>query len=113
MLERERDRVAAAGRRLAAQGLVVGTAGNVSERVDDHVAITATGVVLAELSAEDVLVVNLDGTRVFGRRAPSSELPLHLGIYRRYRAGVVAHTHAPMATALSCVVDAVPVVNYQ
>lgn len=113
MLERERDRVAAAGRRLAGQGLVVGTAGNVSERVDDHVAITATGVVLAELSAEDVIVVNLDGTRAFGRHAPSSELALHLGIYRRYGAGGVAHTHAPMATALSCVVDEVPVVHYQ
>ena len=52
MLERERDRVAAAGRRLAANGLVVGTAGNISQRVDDRVAITATGVVLADLSAE-------------------------------------------------------------
>jgi L-fuculose-phosphate aldolase len=113
MLERERERVAAAGRRLAAQGLVVGTAGNVSQRVDDRVAITATGVVLAELGAEDVTVVNLDGERVDGARAPSSELPLHLGIYRRYRAGGVAHTHAPVATALSCVVDEVPVVHYQ
>jgi L-fuculose-phosphate aldolase len=113
MLDRERDRVAAAGRRLAAQGLVVGTAGNVSERVDDHVAISATGVVLAELSAGDVTVVNLDGQRLGGHRAPSSELQLHLGIYRRYRVGGVAHTHAPMATALSCVVDEVPVVHYE
>jgi L-fuculose-phosphate aldolase len=113
MLDRERDRVAAAGRRLAEQGLVVGTAGNVSERADDRVAISATGVVLAELSAEDVTVVNLDGQRLAGRRAPSSELQLHLGIYRRYGAAGVAHTHAPMATALSCVVDEVPVVHYQ
>jgi L-fuculose-phosphate aldolase len=113
MLDRERDRVAAAGRRLAGQGLLVGTAGNVSERAADHVAISATGVVLAELSAEDVTVVSLDGHRLAGPRAPSSELQLHLGIYRRYRAGGVAHTHAPMATALSCVVDELPVVHYQ
>ncbi len=113
MLDRERDRVAAAGRRLAGQGLLVGTAGNVSERAEDHVAISATGVVLAELRAEDVTVVNLDGQRIAGPRAPSSELQLHLGIYRRYRVGGVAHTHAPMATALSCVVDELPVVHYQ
>ena len=42
-LARERERVAAAARRLAAEGLVVGTAGNVSERGDDLVAITPTG----------------------------------------------------------------------
>jgi L-fuculose-phosphate aldolase len=37
---------------------------------------------------------------------------LHLGVYRRYEAGAVVHTHSPMATALSCVLDELPLVHY-
>ncbi len=113
MLEREREHVAAAARRLAGDGLVVGTAGNVSMRRDELVAVTPTGAALAELSAADVAVVDLDGTHVDGDLAATSELGLHLGVYRRYDAGGVVHTHAPWATALSCVLDELPVVHYQ
>jgi L-fuculose-phosphate aldolase len=108
-----REQVAAASRRLAAEGLVLGTAGNVSARHEDEVAITPTGAVLAELEAEHVSVVDLDGEQVDGDLAPTSELDLHLGVYRRYDAGAVVHTHAPMATALSCVLDELPCVHYQ
>jgi L-fuculose-phosphate aldolase len=112
-LESEREQVAAAGRRLAAEGLVLGTAGNLSARRGDEVAITPTGAVLAELEPEDVSVVDLEGRQVDGELAPTSELDLHLGVYRRYDAGAVVHTHAPMATALSCVLDELPCVHYQ
>lgn len=108
-----REQVAAASRRLAAEGLVLGTAGNVSARHGDEVAITPTGAVLAELEAEHVSVVDLDGEQVDGDLAPTSELDLHLGVYRRYDAGAVVHTHSPMATALSCVLDELPCVHYQ
>jgi L-fuculose-phosphate aldolase len=113
-LEGEREQVAAACRRLAAEGLVVGTAGNVSVRSDDRVAISATGAVLADATADQVTVVDLDGEVVGGELQPTSELDLHLGVYRRYDAGAVVHTHAPMATALSCVLDdELPCVHYQ
>ncbi len=115
MLERERERVAAVSRRLAADGLVLGTAGNISERGADgtNVAITPTGAVLAELKPEHVSVVDLDGRHVDGELAPTSELQLHLGVYKRYGAGGVVHTHPPIGTALSCVLDELPVVHYQ
>jgi L-fuculose-phosphate aldolase len=112
-LEAEREQVAAASRRLAAEGLVLGTAGNVSARDRDQVAVTPTGAVLAELEPEQVTVVDLDGEVVDGELAPTSELDLHLGVYRRHDAGAVVHTHAPMATALSCVIDELPCVHYQ
>jgi L-fuculose-phosphate aldolase len=112
VLEPVRERVAAAGRRLAAAGLVPGTAGNISEREGDQVAITPTGAVLEELTADQVTVLDLDGHQLDGELAPTSELELHLGVYRRYEAGAVVHTHAPMATALSCVLDELPVVHY-
>jgi L-fuculose-phosphate aldolase len=105
--------VAAAARRLASAGLVVGTAGNVSERAEDRVAITPTGAHLEELHADQVTVVDLEGAVLTGELAPTSELDLHLGVYRRYEAGAVVHTHAPMATALSCVIDELPCVHYQ
>jgi L-fuculose-phosphate aldolase len=112
VLESARKRVAAAGRGLAEAGLVVATAGNISEREDRHVAITPTGAVLAELTPEQITVVDLDGNQVDGELAPTSELELHLGVYRRYEAGAVVHTHSPLATALSCLLDELPIIHY-
>jgi L-fuculose-phosphate aldolase len=108
-----REQVAAASRRLAAEGLVLGTAGNVSARVGEHVAITPTGAELASLTADEVSVVALNGAVIAGTLAPTSEVDLHLGVYRRYDAGAVVHTHAPMATALACVLEnELPCVHY-
>jgi L-fuculose-phosphate aldolase len=112
MLDPHRERVAAAARRLAREGLVSGTAGNISERDGRLAAISPTGAVLERLRAEDVAVVKLDGERVEGRFAPTSELDLHLGVYGRYGAGAVVHAHPPVATALACVVDELPAVHY-
>jgi L-fuculose-phosphate aldolase len=113
-IEEQRERVAAASRRLAAEGLTPGTAGNVSARHEDRVAVSPTGAVLAELQADDVTVVDLDGNQVGGALAPTSEIELHMGVYRRYGAGAVVHTHAPMATAIACVLkDELPCVHYQ
>lgn len=111
-LEPERAQVAAAARRLAADGLVTGTAGNVSARSGDLVAVTPTGARLEAITAEDVVVVDLHGQPVAGELAPTSELGLHLGVYRRYQAGAVVHTHAPFATAVACVVSELPVIHY-
>ncbi len=113
LLQTQRERVAAAARRLASEELVLGTAGNVSERCGDMVAVTPTGARLADLSAAEVTVVDLAGEPVDGELEPTSELQLHLGVYERYAAGAVVHTHAPMATALSCVLDELPVIHYQ
>jgi L-fuculose-phosphate aldolase len=113
MLERERERVAAAARRLAADARVTGTAGNVSERAGELVAVTPTGARLGEMTAADVAVVDLDGEQRHGELVPTSELGLHLGIYARYEAGAVVHTHPPFATAVACVLDELPVIHYQ
>jgi L-fuculose-phosphate aldolase len=112
-LSAEREMVAAACRRLASEGLVPGTAGNASMRSGDHVAITPTGAVLGELEPEQVTVVDLGGEVVDGSLAPTSEIDLHLGVYERLGAGAVVHTHAPMATAIACVLDELPLVHYQ
>jgi L-fuculose-phosphate aldolase len=112
-LKREREHVAEAARRLAQEGQVTGTAGNISERAGGLIAVTPTGAELETLTADEITVVNFDGLSVEGGLAPTSELELHLGIYRRYGAGGVVHTHAPFATAVACVLEELPVVHYQ
>ena len=105
--------MAAAARRLAAEGLVLGTAGNVSARAGELVAVTATGAVLAELEPDHVVVVDLEGNAVHGDYAPTSEIELHLGAYRRHQVGAVVHAHSPIGTALACVLDELPLIHYQ
>ncbi|WP_232678201.1 class II aldolase/adducin family protein [Nocardioides sp. R-C-SC26] len=110
-----RTAVALASRRLAAEGLLVGTAGNVSMRVGrDRFAVTASGVVLAACEPRHVVIVDGDGVVVDGALQPTSELGLHLGVYAdREDAGAVVHTHAPFSTAVACVRDDLPVLHYQ
>lgn len=93
---------------------MIGTGGNVSLRSGDEFVVTPSGGVLGELEDRDMAVVARDGDVVDGDGAPTSELALHLGVYERFDAArAVVHTHAPMATALSCVVDEVPAIHYQ
>jgi L-fuculose-phosphate aldolase len=110
-----RDEVAAAARRLAGEGLLIGTAGNVSavDPATGNVAVTATGAVLAFCGPDDVTVVTPAGEVVEGVLAPTSELDLHLAVIATPGAGAVVHTHAPAATAVSCVLDELPVLHYQ
>ena len=108
-----REQVAEAARRLAHEGLLVGTAGNVSAVRGDLVGITASGVVLAGCRPDDVTVVTPAGAVVEGELAPSSELSLHLGVYAATDATAVVHTHAPYSTALACVLEDLPVIHYQ
>lgn len=111
-----RERLAAAARRLAAEGLLIGTAGNVSLRLGDTALVTATGVVLGECTADDVVETDLSGRVVAGRLVPTSELDLHLGVYAGTSAGAVVHTHSPAATAVACATarfPVMPVLHYQ
>jgi L-fuculose-phosphate aldolase len=108
-----RESVAAASRRLADEGLVPGTAGNVSARAGDRIAVTPTGARLAELEADQIAVVDPDGKQVAGPLAPTSELELHMGIHAERGDGAIVHTHAPLATSLSLVLDELPVIHYQ
>ncbi|WP_183100308.1 class II aldolase/adducin family protein [Nocardioides pelophilus] len=108
-----RQQLVAACHRLAAEGLLIGTAGNVSIREGDRVAVTATGAVLGELTADQVVEVDLDGNQVGGSLVPTSEVYLHLSLYQKYDVAAVVHTHAPVSTAASISIGEIPVVHYQ
>jgi len=108
-----REQVAEAARRLAHEGLLVGTAGNVSAMSGELVGVTASGVMLGGCRPEDVTVVTPSGYVVEGDLAPTSELSLHLGIYADTATAAVVHTHAPYSTTVACVLDELPVLHYQ
>ena len=98
---------------LSRAGLVVGTAGNVSVREGDLVAVSPSGLRYGSLTPELVGVHRLDGAAVEAPLAPTSELPLHLAIYAaRPEVGAIVHTHPTAATALSALVDEIPSVHY-
>lgn len=111
-IERTWEGVVATARRTAADGLVVGTSGNVSARVGGTVLVTPSGVPYDRLGPKDVVGVDLAGNRILGELAPTSELPLHLAVYRNSDAAAVVHTHAVHATAVSTLVPEVPAVHY-
>jgi L-fuculose-phosphate aldolase len=100
-----------AAHELAAAGLVAGTSGNLSARCGEVVVVSATGARLRDLEADQVTVVDLAGHAVSGRLAPTSELALHLEVYRRFGPGSVVHAHPPVATALACVLDELPCIH--
>jgi L-fuculose-phosphate aldolase len=106
------DELVATARRTVADGLVVGTSGNVSVRVGDTVLVTPTGVPYDRLRPEDAVGVDLEGRQVLGSLAATSELPMHLAIHRATDARAVVHTHAAHATAVSALVPELPLIHY-
>ncbi len=109
-----REAICDVSRRMVADGLVVGTSGNVSVRDGDRVLVTPTGVDYAAMRPGDVVALDPGGTVVDGHRRPTSEVALHVAAHRLLPGGgAVVHTHSPAATALSLLCDAVPRVHYQ
>jgi L-ribulose-5-phosphate 4-epimerase len=99
--------------KLAANGLVRGTQGNLSARDPESglVCVTPSGTEYETLVPEDIVVVALKGKVVDGRWKPTVELPTHLRVYReRPDVGAVIHAHAPHATAFGVAYQPIPVV---
>lgn len=92
-----------AGRRLDRFGWVPATAGNFSMRLDERrLAVTVSGRHKGFLTADDVMVVDLDGVAEDPTKRSSAETLLHCGIYRRFpQIGAVLHAHSVPNTVLS------------
>ncbi len=114
---RTREVVADLHAELPRNGLVVWTAGNVSQRVpgSDLFVIKPSGVSYDELSADVMVVCELDGTKIDDgtpeRLQPSSDTAAHAYVYRHMpEVGGVVHTHSPYATAWAAVGEPIPCV---
>jgi L-fuculose-phosphate aldolase len=100
------------GVRLERDGLVNGTAGNLSVRLGDEVVITPTSVRYELIEPQALCTVDLDGNKLSGGGEPSSETPLHMRVYASTEARAVVHTHSMYATTLACTVDELPAIHY-
>ena len=101
MLEQLKNEVCAANLLLKEYGLITLTWGNVSAISSDrrYVAIKPSGVRYSEMTADMMVITDLDGNVVEGNLRPSSDLPTHLELYRNYpEIGAVVHTHSRWAT---------------
>ncbi len=87
-------------RLLNERGLVTARNGNLSAKAGDGVLITAHDSYLGQLSPKDIMVLDDQGMLKEGEGEPSSETPLHLGVYNAFKeAQAVVHAHAPYTTA--------------
>ena len=102
MLENLKQKVFEANMALPRYGLVTFTWGNVSaiEREKGLVVIKPSGVEYDTMTAEDMVVVDLEGNIVEGRYKPSSDTPTHLVLYKAFQnIGGIVHTHSRNATS--------------
>ena len=96
-----RREICTAGRWIHGRGFVASTDGNISVRLDSHRILTSpTGISKGLMSLDDMVITDLQGRKLSGRREPSTELAMHLLIYvRRPDVNAVCHAHPPIATA--------------
>ena len=99
-----RREIVACGRAFHARDFCPATSGNISARLDARrILITPTGVSKGALRPADLVVVTTEGRKLSGRRNPTSEMDMHLLVYRlRPDAGAVVHAHPPTATSFAC-----------
>ncbi len=104
MLEELKKKVLEANLSLVEYKLVLFTWGNVSaiDRETGLVVIKPSGVDYAAMTADDMVVMTLDGKKAEGELNPSSDTPTHLELYRRFPdIGGIAHTHSTFAVAFA------------
>jgi len=130
LMYEEREAVVEYGKKMSAAGLSIGTSGNISiyDPETGYMCISPSGLGYFDTKIEDVVVMDLDGNIIDGKRKPSSEHGLHTIVYRNQPAArAVVHTHSPYITTLACLhqtlkpahyammgsnVDEVPLVPY-
>ncbi|MCP4629601.1 MAG: L-fuculose-phosphate aldolase [bacterium] len=115
ILQHEREEVVAYGKKLVSGSLTKGTGGNISifNRSQQLVAISPSGLDYDATLPEDIVVLDLQGRSVDGKRKPSSEMAMHLALYySRADISAVVHTHSLFATVLACLQTGLPAVHY-
>lgn len=115
ILREEREQVVAYGKKMVQCGLAQGTFGNISIYNSELnlMAISPSGMDYFETSADDVVVLKLDGQVVEGQRKPSSEYLMHCIFYEKRRdINAIVHTHSKFATTLACLNWSIQPIHY-
>ncbi len=109
MYEVERQKLLEITLQMLKHDLVIGSSGNASLRVGDHVLITPSSVRYDTMVVDDIVVLDLEEKIIEGHRTPSIESPTHLAIYKqRTDAKAIVHSHSVYATAFALLDRALP-----
>jgi L-fuculose-phosphate aldolase len=105
-----KDQICEIGRRVYAKGFAAANDGNISVRLNDkEVLCTPTMVSKGFIKPEDLCVVDYEGKQLRGTRKRSSEILLHLAVYKNNPAvKAVVHCHPPHATAFAVAGEPIP-----
>ena len=100
---KHREEIVRYGRMLHQRGFVAACDGNLSVRLPgDRIVVTPTGVSKGAMRPADMVIVDLEGERVAGRRNVTSEIGMHLLVYRmRPDIQAICHAHPPTATGFA------------
>ena len=115
LMEEARNKIVEFGKRMSADGLTPGTAGNISIFDPDkgYMAISPSGIPYDRTKPEDVVIMDLEGNVIDGDRKPSSEHGLHAAFYQTDpEARAVVHTHSMYCTILACMGEPLRSVHY-
>ena len=115
MFMKERQQIVDYCKLMMTRGLTKGTGGNISifDRESGLMIISASGIDYDVMTAEDVVVVDLEGNLVAGNKTPSSEFPMHAIFYKkRSDLNAIVHTHSPFATTIASLRWDLPAISY-
>ncbi len=108
---RERKEIVETGKEMLRSAMTVGTWGNISKRVGDKdlFAITPSGIDYNQIKVEDIVILNLEGEVVDGKKKPSVEKHLHRYLYKaRDDIKAIVHTHSIYASAMAAARQPIP-----
>ena len=115
LMQEERELVVEYGKKMSAARLSTGTSGNISiyNAEKGLVALSPSGMDYFSTTPEDVVILDLDGKVVDGKRKPSSEWALHTTFYKhKPHARAVVHTHSVYCTTLAVLGEPIRAVHY-
>lgn len=115
ILEKEREQIVIYCQKMIEHQLTKGTGGNLSiyQPESGLMAISPSGVDYFRMEPEDVVVLDINGNVIEGKRNPSSELEMHRIFYqRRDDIQAIVHTHSPFATTIAALRWELPAVSY-
>jgi L-fuculose-phosphate aldolase len=109
-IENAPEQIVAAAKELLEKGLVEGTSGNISARMEDgNIAVTPSSLDYRLMEVEDIVIVNPAGDVVAGERGPTSEKYLHIAVQAAYEDfAVCIHSHAVHATMFAVAHQDIP-----
>ncbi|MDD3012134.1 MAG: class II aldolase/adducin family protein [Candidatus Gastranaerophilales bacterium] len=99
---RAKREIAETGKHLYEKGFAPGASGNISIKLENNILITPSGFNLGEVEESDVVILDIEGKKVNGKRNPSSESQMHVEIYKnRPDFKSIIHAHTPKATSFA------------